>query len=250
MFFIVFFCAIVGVYGIFIGGHTRYVINFIDSFIGFSIDKVRIIGNVETLEGDVIRCLELNRSTSLISFDAVKIQNNLLSLPWIANAEIHKVYPDTIEIRLTERIPYAIWQNNSSLYLIDKNGYVISSLKNTRFSYLPMLIGENINKAIRSFEKLSTIEEITKLVKSYHWVAERRWDLHLYNGIIIKLPEEKFDTAISNILELQDKYKILDRDISIIDMRLPDRLAIRLTVGSFIDRQDIVDKRNLELNRG
>ncbi|MEG8099037.1 cell division protein FtsQ/DivIB [Candidatus Liberibacter brunswickensis] len=245
----VFFVAISGIYGVFVGGHTNTVINIIDSFIGFSIKKIRMLGNVETSEVDIIRCLNLRSSTSLISFEAVKTQKNLLSLPWIDNAEIHKIYPDTIEIRLVERNPFAIWQNNSNFYLIDKNGRVISLLDNTRFSHLPVLVGKNIEQAIKSFEKLSTIGSITKLVKAYNWISERRWDLHLHNGIIIKLPEENFNTAISNILELQDKYKILDRDISVIDMRLPDRLTIRLTMGSFIDRQEIVDTRNKELNR-
>ncbi|ACT57651.1 FtsQ-type POTRA domain-containing protein [Candidatus Liberibacter asiaticus] len=245
----IFFFAIVGIYGASIGGHTRKVIDIVDSFIGFSIEKVRIIGNVETPEADIIHCLDLNTSTSLIFFDAIKIQKQLLALPWIAHAEIRRLYPDTMEIRLTERHPYAIWQNNSALYLIDNNGYVITAFNHVRFAYLPILIGENIYKAVRSFEVLSNIAGITKFVKAYNWIAERRWDLHLHNGIIIKLPEEKFDVAIAKILELQNKYQILDRDISVIDMRLPDRLSVRLTTGSFIDRRDIVDKRDQELKR-
>ncbi|KGB27663.1 cell division protein [Candidatus Liberibacter solanacearum] len=243
------FFATVGVYGVFIGGHTHSVVDMFNSFFGFSIDKIRIIGNVETSEVDVIRLLELDKSESVLSFDGIKIQKNLLALPWIAHAEIHRLYPDTIEIRLIERDPYAIWQDNNNLSLIDKNGNVIVAVKNTKFMHLPILIGKNANKEIKSFEKLLAFSGIAQFVKAYNWVSERRWNLHLYNGITIKLPEEGLNIALSNLLELQDKYKILDRDISVIDMRLPDRMAIRLTTGSFIDRQEIIERRNQELSR-
>ncbi|MBY7649808.1 MAG: cell division protein [Candidatus Liberibacter europaeus] len=247
--FTILFFSIVGIYGFLVGGNTRLSTDMLGYIYDFSIEKIRIIGNVETSEVDIIRCLGVNWNKSLISFDAAIVQNNLLKLPWISHAEIHRIYPNTIEIRIKERDPYAIWQRDANFFLIDKDGDIIESFSNAKFSYLPKLIGKGVNREIKSFAKLLEFSEIAKLVKAYNWIAERRWDMHLQNGIVVNLPEEKFSDALFKLLELQNKYKIFDRDISVIDMRIPDRITIRLTVGSFIDRQSIIDLRKKILDK-
>ncbi|MBL0849121.1 MAG: cell division protein FtsQ/DivIB [Candidatus Liberibacter ctenarytainae] len=241
------FFLVVGISGLFIGGKTHSVL---DSIPGFSIKNIRIIGNAKTSEKDIFHRLDLNKDTSLIIFDAIQVQKKLLQLPWIAQAEIRKVYPDTIEIRLKECSPYAIWQHNANFFLIDQNGKIIDLARNEQFAHLPTLIGLGANKEIQSFEQIMAFSEIAKRVKAYSWIAGRRWDLHLKNGIIVNLPEEKFRIALFKILDLQDKYHILERDISVIDMRIPDRITIRLTTGSFIDRREIIDWRTKALIRG
>lgn len=239
----------IGVYGLLVSDNKNLTINILESITDFSIDKVRIIGNVETTEIDIIRVLELNLYKSLISFDAVKVHNNLLKLPWVAQAAISRIYPDTIEIRIMERYPYAIWQRDANFFLIDKNGDVIKPFDDVKFFQLPKLIGHDANKKIKSFEKIREFSKLTELIKAYIWVAERRWDLHFTNGIIVNLPEERFNDALLKLLNLQDRYKILDKDISVIDMRLPDRIAIRLTIGSFINHQELTDLRKKMLDR-
>ncbi|WP_310649487.1 cell division protein FtsQ/DivIB [Candidatus Liberibacter sp.] len=244
------FFSTIGIYGAFVGGHTHLIVDILDSISGFSVEKVRIIGNIETSEVDVVRRLGLNKDTSLIAFDILAVQKKLLQLPWVSRAEIHKIYPDTIEIHLTERRPHVIWQHDSELFLIEKNGEVIEPLKGRKFSHLPMLVGQGANKEVESFEKFLAKSKIAPLIKAYVLVSKRRWDLHLRNGIVVHLPEEGFVPALSKLLAVQDKYKILERDIAAIDLRLPDRIAIRLTASSFIDRQEVVNLREKFFDRG
>ncbi|AHA27961.1 cell division protein FtsQ/DivIB [Candidatus Liberibacter americanus] len=247
--FTIFLFSTVGIYGILVSDNKNFIVNLLESITCFSIDKVRIVGNVETTELDIIRSLDLNRYKSLISFDAVIVQKNLLELPWVLQAAIRRVYPDTIEIRIMERFPYVIWQTDSNLFLIDKNGDIIKPFDDVKFSNLPKLIGHGANKEIKSFEKIKEFSKLSKLVRAYIWVAERRWDLHLENGMIVKFPEEGFNDALLRLINLQDKYKILDKDISVIDMRLPDRIAIRLTIESLRDHQALAEFRKKILDR-
>ena len=60
-------------------------------------------------------------------------------------------------------------------------------------------------------------------------IAERRWNLRLKNGTDVRLPEEDVDVALMRLVALDRDKHILSRDVSMIDMRLPDRALVRLS---------------------
>jgi cell division protein FtsQ len=59
-------------------------------------------------------------------------------------------------------------------------------------------------------------------------VSERRWNLRLKNNIEIRLPAEEIATALNQLSEYQNKHSLLDRDIIAVDLRLPNRLIVRI----------------------
>jgi cell division protein FtsQ len=60
-------------------------------------------------------------------------------------------------------------------------------------------------------------------------VAERRWNLRLKNGVDVRLPEFDVARALDQLVGLDRDKKILSRDIVSIDLRLPDRVTVRLS---------------------
>ena len=60
-------------------------------------------------------------------------------------------------------------------------------------------------------------------------VGGRRWTLHLDNGIDVELPEEKLQEAWAQLAQLERTSRLLARDVQVVDMRLPDRLVVRVT---------------------
>jgi cell division protein FtsQ len=66
-------------------------------------------------------------------------------------------------------------------------------------------------------------------------VANSRWDLHLENGVTVKLPEKGIDAALAELVKLDSQSRLLDRDVSVIDLRLPDRITVRLPQGRSLD---------------
>ena len=59
-------------------------------------------------------------------------------------------------------------------------------------------------------------------------IAARRWDVRLDNGIVIRLPEENVGGGWSRLAALEKVHGILNRDLAAIDLRLDDRLIVRL----------------------
>ena len=59
-------------------------------------------------------------------------------------------------------------------------------------------------------------------------VGGRRWDIHFNNGVIAKLPEENLVAAWTRLADLDAQYRVLDRALLSIDLRLADRLVLGL----------------------
>ena len=59
------------------------------------------------------------------------------------------------------------------------------------------------------------------------WIENRRWNIHTITGITIMLPEVDYTTAINTVISLQNNYKLLDKDLTIIDMRDSSRILVK-----------------------
>ena len=244
------FLAATGFYGMSLGGHSQNVAQATTAAAGFAIEDVKVSGNDETSEIEILQLLGLDGTTSLVALDVAAARENLAKLPWVENVEVRKIYPKTIEVRLKERQAYGIWQHGTELSLIEKNGSVIAPLRDNKFSNLPLFVGRDAETAASSFEtQFADWPELRDRVKAYVRVAGRRWDLHLKNGIIVRLPERNVARALQMLSTMQAEHQLLDRDIAAVDMRLEDRTAVQLTPEAMVRRQAALDARTKALKK-
>ena len=75
---------------------------------------------------------------------------------------------------------------------------------------------------------LAVEPDLAPRVRAAVWVGDRRWNLRFDNGVDVKLPADSPQAAWSLLARLEREQRLLARDITIIDMRLPDRLVVRL----------------------
>lgn len=217
-------------YGAWLGGQIPVAAQAVTARFGFAVDQVRVSGNKETSEIDILERLDLDGWTSLIGFDAEAARERIAGLPWVKVAAVRKVYPDELEVRIEEREPFAIWQHGRQLAIIERDGRVITPFDGGRHAVLPLVIGYGAAERGAGFvAKIRQHPELAARVKGFILVAERRWDLRLENGITIRLPEAGEDAAIAEVLRLDREDGLLSRDIAAVDLRLEDRLVIRLT---------------------
>lgn len=244
------FFGVVGLYGMSLGGHTDDFAQSTTAAVGFAIENVRVSGNSETSEIDILQLLGLDGTTSLVAMDVEAARQKLSKLPWVEYAEVRKIYPKTIEVTLKEREAFGIWQNGSELSLIEKNGSVIAPLRDSKFASLPLFVGRGAERAAASFRtEMAGWPDVRSRVRAYVRVAGRRWDLHLNNGVIIKLPEEGVEQALAALAKYEAAEGVLERDIAAIDLRLPDRTTIRLTEGAQERREEALAARAKALKK-
>ena len=232
------FLSLAGLYGAILGGHMPSVVQGVAAHGGFAVDDVRMAGNKETSDIDVLEKLELTGWTSLVGFDADAARERIAGLPWVESASVRKIYPDVLEVTIEERKAFAIWQHGRELSLIDAEGRIIAPFRQERFATLPLVIGRGANERAAEFlSRLDRVPGLAARTKALIRVADRRWDLRLENGIAIRLPEFGEDDAVDEIARLDREQGILSRDIAAVDMRLEDRLVVQLTPDAVVRRE-------------
>jgi cell division protein FtsQ len=222
-------------YGLIVSGQLGRVADGMLVAAGFGIENVRITGGIETPELAILEKLEIG-GASLLGFDADAARDRIAELPWIEGATIRKFYPDTLRVEVVERRPLALWQSDGEVVLVDATGHRIVPLEDARFVSLPFLVGDGAN--VRAADFLTALRSeplVASRMRAAVLVADRRWDLHLENGVTVKLPERRPAQALSQLVRLDERHALLSRDVTVIDMRLTDRLTVRLPEGRTLE---------------
>lgn len=230
-----------GIYGAAIGGHMPELVKSVTARTGFAVVDVRVSGNRETSEIDVVESLGLDGYTALIGLDVREARERVAALPWVESVTIRKVYPDAIDVSLVERTAFAIWQHEGELTLIESNGRPIAPLTGNRFADLPLVVGEGApDRAADFLRRVAAYPQLAGRVRGYVRVAGRRWDLHMANGVVVRLPDNGEDAALAAFAQMQDEHDVLGRDIVAVDLRLRDRVTIQLSAEAASERQDMM----------
>ena len=233
------FLLVTMLYALVVGGQIGRLGDSLLVLAGLGIDDVRIAGNRETSDLTILERLEL--VGSLVSFDVEEAQRRVMGLPWVETASVRKFYPSRLTVEIVERTPYALWQHDGEVFVIDSTGTEIAPLEEARFAKLPFLVGGGANQTASGLlAALLTEPAIAAQMRAAVLVGGRRWDLHLENGVTVKLPEKQVGLALTQLLKLEQQEGLLARDVVVIDLRLPDRVTVRLPEGRSLE--DVTDR--------
>ncbi|MHA1114279.1 MAG: cell division protein FtsQ/DivIB, partial [Alphaproteobacteria bacterium] len=197
---------------------------------GFAINEILVEGRVETPRADILAALAAKRGDPIFAFTPSRARARLASLSWVRGARVERRLPDTVFLRIVERAPLALWQRAGGLVLVDTDGVVLQRDGLERFARLPVIVGDNAPRnAARLLALLNSEPDLKSRVRAAVWVADRRWNLHLANGINVRLPQDDPGGAWARLAALDRIHGLLSRDIQLVDLRQPDRLIMRLT---------------------
>ncbi|MEI8277227.1 MAG: cell division protein FtsQ/DivIB, partial [Hyphomicrobiales bacterium] len=118
-------------------------------------------------------------------------------------------------------------------------GTVLAQTIADRFAELPQVVGRGAERQSADFlALLSRYPLIARQVDAAVLVAERRWNLHLQNGVDVLLPENEPERALRTLAKLDRDKKLLSRDIVVVDLRLADRVSVRQSDAAYAARED------------
>ena len=198
------------------------------SKIGFRVNEILVVGRAETSQKALRKAMRLDRGAPILAFDLEQARQRVEALPWVHRATVERMLPDTILLTIEERKALAIWQNKGSFALIDDHGVVILKSGLERFKDLVVVVGEEAPiKTAQLLTTLNTQPELRRLVKAAVWVGGRRWNLRLAGDIDVRLPEDNTEAAWTRLAEYERVHQVLERDVQILDLRIPDRLIVR-----------------------
>jgi len=212
--------------------------------VGLGLEQITISGISQIRENEVLAAAGINSKLSLAFLDVNDLRERLERVPLIKSASVRKLYPNELVIGLTERDPYALWQNNGELFIIAADGTVIDLMQDERFVDLPFVVGENAN--VRSKDYLALLDAAGPLksrIRAGTLVAGRRWTLKMDNGMDVRLPELGAAQAMARLVKLEAEQKILEKDVLAIDLRMADRVVVRLSEEAATARAETFKKK-------
>jgi cell division protein FtsQ len=197
---------------------------------GFPISAVTITGQSRLSERELLDAARVGPRNSLPFLDATAVRERLTQVPLVKSARVMKLYPDRLVIAIEERQPSALWQRDGRIAVISEDGVPIDELRDQRYLGLPFVVGEGAQKRLLEFHMLTAkAGDLAHRIKAGVLVAGRRWNFEMTNGVTVKLPELDPFSALETLARLQREARILDKDVMCIDLRIPDRVAVRLT---------------------
>ena len=244
-------------YGAIVGGHVAAITDWLRgardnaaNALGFGIAAVSVSGGSQVGREQALTLAGVTGRSSLLFFDAEAARARLLADPWIADAAILKLYPDRLLITITERRAFALWQRNGQVNVIAEDGTVLQPFVENRYRGLPLVVGSGAERRAKNFiGLLDRYPEIRSALRASVLVAERRWNLRLVNGMDVRLPDSDLQAAFDRLVKLDHDKKLLSRDITSIDLRLPDRVTVRLSDAATQARDDAI-KANAKKKKG
>jgi cell division protein FtsQ len=197
---------------------------------GFEVERVYAAGRFQTDRQTLIEALgiEIHQPIFDVSLETARLR--VESLPWVRVASVERRLPNTIVLHIEERVPLALWQNEGKVAVVDDDGRVIDGARPQDFRELLLVVGPDApGMAADLIAVMELVPDLKQRVTAAVRIGGRRWNLKLDDGIDVHLPETDLDGALLRLADLDRAQQLLARDVEAVDLRLPNRLVLRLT---------------------
>ncbi len=201
----------------------------------FAVRGVTVVGGTSELHADVRLALGIQRGMSSLRFDVEELRHRVEALGAVERATVQFDPQGTLRVVVVERIAVVLFRRADKVLVMLDHGGVEIGPAGPRADHpdLPVILGvgaqDHVDEVIAL---LAAAPDIVPRLRAFVRVGERRWDIVLDRDMVIKLPGVGSIEALSLIMALHYGEELLDRDIGVIDLRLPGRPALRMMPGA------------------
>jgi cell division septal protein FtsQ len=117
-----------------------FAYDFVTQSSYFEAQAITVEGNERVSSDMILKEAGIGLRDNILSVNLHTIRHRVMAHPWIAAAEIERELPDTIHIRVRERIPIAIVELNRPYYL-DEEGEIFKPVEFSDVVRVPVVRG-------------------------------------------------------------------------------------------------------------
>lgn len=129
----------------------------------FRINSVHITGCQRISKEEIRNLANVDIHSNILAIDADKIGRTLETHPWVKQAIVRKELPDRLYIRIVEKQPVALLQDNG-LYYVDKEGVIIARTNLAENMDYPIITGLKKGDLLSDPEKVGHLRELLPLL--------------------------------------------------------------------------------------
>ncbi len=197
---------------------------------GFGVDHIQISGARPALEQEVRTALRIEQGELVFAIDLQAARERIETLSWVRSASITRLLPNRISVAITERTPYAVWQLDNKLSVVNAAGEQIAPIQTNAYASLPLIVGKGAEmKAAKLLAKFNEHHVFSNTIHSVVRVSRRRWNVRFHSGSELYLPAAHWENILSYIAASDDFLAMLELPHILLDARVPGQIAIRRT---------------------
>lgn len=162
------------------------------------------------------------------SVDADAVRRAALRLPWVASASVRRVWPDTLQVVVTEHKPVAHWGANA---LLNEQGAVFTPAVESFPPGLPLLLGPPglETMVIERMARINTaLQPLRQHVQRLALDERRAWSVTLNNGVELLLGREDIDARVQRyVAAYPSALELRVTQLTAVDLRYTNGFAAR-----------------------
>jgi cell division protein FtsQ len=203
-------------------------VSWFNTHFSFPIRYVRIEGAFQYLnKKDVKTVIEPLITQGFFMANMQTLHQALLALPWVDSAEVERVWPDAISVKVTEKKPYLRWGTKS---LVTEKGIIFTPRNIDPFRQL-ILLNAPAEQSIKTLEIVKGISTTLKdhILPLQEFTIDNRgaWKIKLANELEIVLGREEQLKKLQRFIKTlpllgQDKVNAM----TVVDLRYPNGYAV------------------------
>jgi len=191
------------------------------------VDGVRVLGSMEHVEKKQLQyALAETLSPGFLASDMNEVKQAVESLPWVADAQVRRIWPEQVEVLLTEKEPVANWLQNGFL---DSNLVAFFPANRTADSELPKLAGpKGAEQDVWRFYQ-AILQQVRPLNLDVDVVSMARhgaWSAHFRDGPWVLLGKEQTSARLDRLASVYHSLEERWQDVRLIDLRYPNGFSV------------------------
>ena len=195
---------------------------------GMTVQRIRSEGQHQIPDAAILAAVGIDIGTPILAVDLDAVRDRVEAMDWVESATVERRLPSTLHVRVVERTPVALWQQNQRLVMVDRAGVEIGAEPVARFAHLPVVVGDGaLRRMPPLLDAMAADPALSGRVRSAIWIGGRRWTLHFDSGLEAKLPESGIKAAWARLVREIGDRRLLEEPIAVVDLRLPDRTILR-----------------------
>ena len=200
----------------------------------FSLRSIRVLGQPQHVtSGEVVKALQGRVSGTFFTVDLEAVRGLFEGIPWVRRAEVRRLWPDELEVRLEEQVPLARWGKEGDEQLVNTYGELFRGHSD---AVLPSFAGPAASEAevTRRYAEFHKLLAPLGVAPMSVLLSQRyAWQLRLSNGLVLQLGRERDKDGLADRLaRFVEAYPRtlgkLERRVEYVDLRYSNGFAVRL----------------------
>jgi len=194
----------------------------------FPINHVRIVGDIENLDVDKLqKTLQPAISGGYFYQDLGELEGAIHSIAWIDRVRLNRIWPDTLEVDITEQKAVARWGDRA---LLNPRGERFTPDGIEAFANLPVIYGP-LGMGSYLLEMMNALDDRLKQkgvnVVTLDMSRRRAWIVKLNNGLEIHFGRQDPVNLLERFLNLVPKLgEEVFAQLKRVDLRYPNGFAV------------------------